>query len=435
MSTRRSRGSRGRGRGRAGRGRSRKLCKFYGTEKGCRFGDKCRFSHNTNFSQRVKEMEAKTWWRKCMAPMKKPKKTMKVYSPADVTGSFTNQLMTLLVMPRRVRSQINTIASLVADLVRSYIPVSAFHREVSLTGLLGNLHEWPLVVIQTCPATSRVIVGGLNTPLIVIDEGSSEPRWLCGPTWKSNGLPKYNSQFNSARITSIDISDTGVILFSTYCTVQADDPDLDPRGLYAVDLDSKAHKLRIVEDGNRVSLLHCDITLAPDGRSLYIVQAGSTFQPALFFEVEFDESNLDQLFKVKKKISVDAPPANYSIIFLKDDLFLLMSTRHGGSEAVFLNAATGDCVKVPLNMDILGFTKCRDNSLLLHSIDQIRVTSKQTFLESISEGKLKERLQVQSHKLYQKDILIDLPLLCYDSRNQQIITDTGARVLSWIDVY
>lgn len=414
------------------RRRSNIPCKFFRTPKGCKFGDKCRFQH----PQPNLEMENKKWWRKGPAPQEEEKKRPQSPLPSDVSGSFRNQFVTLLVMPRRVRTQIHTIACFVADLVRSYIPVSSFHRDVSLVPLLGNLHEWPLVVMEACPATSRVVIGGLNTPLIVIDEGSDTPRWLCGPTWKENGLPNYNSQFSSARVTCIDITDSGVIMFATYCTIQADSPDLDPRGLYAVDLDEKPHKLKFVENGKRLSLnQQCDFMISRDCKSLYVVQAGSQFQPSVFFEMEFDEDDLDREFTVKKRIALSVSPANFSINFLRDDLFLLTSTRHGGSNAVFLDSSTGQCSNIPVNIDILGLSKCSNDSLLIHSVDHIRVTSKDSFIDSISDGNLKERLQTESHKLYQKKILIDLPLLGYDSRNQQIITDTDARVVSFVDLY
>merc|ERR1711879_1097891 len=153
-----------------------------------------------------------------------------------------------------------------------------FRREVSLVPLLGDLHEWPLVVIKACPATSRVVVGGLNTPLIVIDDDSYEPRWLCGASWEKNGLPKLTANFNSARITSVDISQTGVILFTIYShSVAGEDDESDPRGFYAVDLEGTPHRLRVEEEGKVLRPSMCDFTLYEDN-TILMVQPGSPFQ-------------------------------------------------------------------------------------------------------------------------------------------------------------
>lgn len=349
----------------------------------------------------------------------------------DVTGSFEQQLITLVNMPRRTRQKIHSIACRVAILVRSYVPLATFHREVSLTPLLGNLHNWPLLALSVCPVTSKVYVAGQSTPIFVIDpQDDPKPRWLCGASWPENGLPTLSGGFNSALITSVKVTRTGLVLFTIDCRAPllSERPiEADPRGIYAIRGD-KPTRLQFFHEDKPFRFDNIkEIALSEGGDRMYIL-ASKRF----ILEFEFDESDLGACFRLVRKLDIGVK-ATAMIVVHERKLLLL-----GEKDIVILHSETFAIQRLPLKLHLLSLCKMKDSCadcILIHSDQHIRAVSNETFLESLKDGHLKERLQLETTALHKKNIVIDLPLLGYDQRKQQIITDTDSRVLTWLDVF
>jgi hypothetical protein len=358
-------------------------------------------------------------------------------SKAEVRGSFQQQLTLLVNMPKRIRSSINSVACRVADLVRSYVPISSFYREVSLSPLLGDLHNWPLLAIDVCPVTSCVYVAGQSTPIFVIDprEEEPKPRWLCGASWPENGLPNLSGGFNSAIITSVKVAQTGIVLF----TIDCKSPMLgelpigqDPRGIYAI-------------KGNQPIRLkfYMQESLTPFRFDSIKAIAVSETKDKLFvlvrnflYEFEYGEERFDNPDGFHMLRACDVGVRAASITVVSEGRLLLL----GEKEIVIVDTSLDKFLiqRMPMKLHLLSLCKMRDakmDCLLVHSDMHIRAVSNETFLESLKDGRLKTRLQLETTALHRKDILIDLPLLGFDQRKQQIITDTDSRVLTWFDVF
>jgi len=409
--------------GKKGRKKSKKPCKFFNTPEGCRFGDKCWFTHSN--------IESK-WWRKGEMPAPKVEEKICIPTREEVAGSFQQQLATLVNMPKRTRQGINTLACRVADLIRSYVPLALFHREISLSPLLGDLHNWPLLAVAVCPVTSRVYVGGQSTPLFVVDPRQDEPKpqWLCGASWPENGLPALSGGFNSAIITSVKVTPSGLVLFTIDCKAPllGERPiEQDPRGIYAVIL-GKPIRLKFFNHNKPFRFDNIkEVAVSERGDRLYVLASHN-----FIYEFEFDENALDSPFHLLRKLDVGVK--SVSIVVIPDNKLLLLSEK----DIVVLDVEKFAFQRLSMKLHLLSQCQMKDSSqdcLLIHSDLHIRAVSHDTFLKSLKDGLLKERLQVETTALYEKDILIDLPLLGYDQRMQQIVTDTDARILSWFDVF
>lgn len=322
---------------------------------------------------------------------------------------------------------IHTVASNVAGIIRSFVPMVQPVRQVDLSPLLG--YQWPLLALKVCPRTGNVYVGGHNTPILYVAPDDPKPRWLCGPSWEDNCI-KTTSDINSMIVTSIDICDSGLIIFTIGSRGVSDfaDDSVWPWGVYTVRPGGKPEKLTLVRHGEtkplrRRKLRAC--ALSADESFLILVSESH------IFKVAFDE-NSDGSAMVLKEAPVEHTFTKCTLL-PDSGLFVLFSEHH-----VCLVNPQLKQVTIPMNLAILGSCVMRHHntsSVVLHSTHQVRVACEEVFTESFNDAKLKQRLERESSLLWSKNILIDIPLLGFDQTNNQLVTDIDSRILCWLDLY
>merc|ERR1712150_24029 len=160
----------------------------------------------------------------------------------------------------------------------------------------------------------------------------------------------------------------------------------------------------------------------------------------IFVRAEFNENTLSEPLQVRELITFPHHPVygvlsgNANIVPINGTNSLALATS---TKVNFVTIGEGLQRTCMLNLQIQTYCPMprNDGAILLHSPECIRLVEKESFSESIHEGNLRERIWERSHKLFTKGIVMDLPLIAYDSRRQQIITDTDARVFTWLDIY
>jgi len=89
-------------------------------------------------------------------------------------------------------------------------------------------------------------------------------------------------------------------------------------------------------------------------------------------------------------------------------------------------------VKLPI---IKNMSYKNKSCLLVHSVQHILTMPTDKFIQGILRAELKTYLERYSARVYSTNLIMDLPLMGFDSKKQQIIIETNSRELTWIDIY
>lgn len=374
------------------------------------------------------------WWRKnTPKPEKKEERKIHVPSQTDLQGSFVSQVAGLLNTPLRLRQSVNSAACRIACIIRSFVPDVEAVRRVDLSPILG--YQWALLALEVCPITGNVYIGGHNTPVLYVAPDDPNPRWLCGRTWKENGvqIASDQSSLHSATVTSIEVSSSGLVIFTVYDkkrnATPVNEDSICPGGIYTGRPGITPQKINLRENGKEVRLNNLRVcALSADERFLLLVSETD------LYKVAFDEQQGQETGVVMQRAALNSSCVK-CILLPHSGMFALFDEH----QHVYLVDPELRVVSIPMKLVILSACVIRNqntSSVVLHSASQIHVACEEVFTESFKDQKLKERLEKESSLLpWSKNILIDVPLLGFDQKNKQLVTDVDSRVLSWLDLY
>jgi len=302
-------------------------------------------------------------------------------------------------------------------------------RRVDLGSILG--YQWALLALKACPVTGNVYVGGHNTPILYVAPEDPNPRWLCGRTWEENGV-NTGGDLMSASITSIEVSSSGLVIFTVGMRgrgtfTPSPDEAHYPWGVYTVRPGETPRKIALFQNDKEFRLHALQACAVNEDESFLLLVTKESL-----YKVTFDEENLE----VSTVIQYAELRYCYTrCTFLPNSgMFVLL----GEAQNVGLVNSQLQCVAIHMNLVILGACVMRNrhgSSVALHSAYHVRAACEEVFTESFRDRKLKERLEKDSTSLWSKNILIDIPLLGFDQKNNQLVTDVDSRILTWLDLY